>query len=107
MPTIYVADRDGERHTVSAADDVPLMFSLRDAGLPVEGTCGGTASCGTCHVYVSTEWADKLPARDAVEQDMLGALEHFDERHSRLSCQLNATDELEGLKLTLAPEEFV
>jgi len=107
MPTIYVADRDGQRHTVSAEDDLPLMFSLREAGLPVEGTCGGTASCGTCHIYVSAEWAGRLPPRDTVELDMLDALEHFDEQRSRLSCQLNATDALEGLELTLAPEEFV
>jgi 2Fe-2S ferredoxin len=107
MPTIYVADREGQRHTVSAEDDLPLMFALRDAGLPVEGTCGGTASCGTCHVYIAAEWIDRLPPRETVEQDMLDALQNFDERSSRLSCQINATDDLEGLELTLAPEEFV
>lgn len=86
---------------------MPLMFALRDAGLPVEGTCGGTAGCGTCHVYVPDAWTGRLPAPEAGELDMLHALNHFDERHSRLSCQLNGTAELEGLELTLAPEEFV
>lgn len=107
MPTIYVCDREGQRHTVAADDDLPLMFSLREAGLPVEGTCGGTASCGTCHVYVSAEWFARLPARETVELDMLQALDHFDAQRSRLSCQLNPTGEFEGLELTLAPEEFV
>jgi 2Fe-2S ferredoxin len=107
MPTVYVIDRDGKRHTVSAEDDMPLMFALRDAALPVEATCGGTASCGTCHVFVADAWVDRLPARDTMELDMLSELQHFNEKSSRLSCQLSTTAELEGLEVRLAPEEFV
>jgi 2Fe-2S ferredoxin len=107
MPTVHVIDRDGKRHTISAEDDMPLMFALRDASLPVEATCGGTASCGTCHVFVSEAWVDRLPARDSTELDMLDALENFNEKSSRLSCQLNMTAEMDGIEVRLAPEEFV
>jgi 2Fe-2S ferredoxin len=107
MPTIHVVDRQGVRHTISADDDVPLMFSLRDAGFALEGTCGGTASCGTCHVYVSDAFVERLGARNESELEMLDALANFDERRSRLSCQINATAEIDGLEITLAPEEFV
>src|SRR3546814_12520284 len=51
-----------------------LMESLRDAGLGVDGTCGGAMSCGTCHVYVAAAWLDKLPAKSQDEADMIEAL---------------------------------
>ena len=107
MPTVHVTDREGKRHTIDAEDDMPLMFALRDANLPVEATCGGTASCGTCHVFVVEPWIERLPQRDSTEVDMLDALVNFNEQTSRLSCQINMTGELDGLEVQLAPEEFV
>lgn len=106
MPRIFVTDRDGERHEVDAPVGQALMFTLRDGeGLPVEGLCGGSAACGTCHVFVDAGWVDRLPARDEGEVMMLESLAHFDKRHSRLACQIKPTPELEGLALRLAPEE--
>jgi 2Fe-2S ferredoxin len=81
------------------------MYALRDAGLPVEGTCGGYASCGTCHVYVETEWWDSLDPKTDVEMDMLELLTADDPVRSRLSCQIIMQDALDGLTVKLAPEE--
>jgi 2Fe-2S ferredoxin len=106
MPRLQVTDRVGTVHEVEAVDDLPLMFVLRDhAGLPVEGMCGGCASCGTCHVYIEGEWIDRLPPREAEEQDMVEQLYHYDERSSRLSCQIRSGPAIDGLALRLAPEE--
>jgi 2Fe-2S ferredoxin len=106
MPRITVTDRDGERHEVDAPVGQALMFTLRDGeGLPVEGLCGGSAACGTCHVFVDAAWVNRLPPREEGELMMLESLAHFDQRHSRLSCQIKPTAELEGLSLRLAPEE--
>jgi len=106
MPRLNVTDRDGETHLVQAESGSPLMFILRDdAGLPVEGTCGGCASCGTCHIHLAEAWVDRLPPREPAEEDMLDQLYHFDERVSRLACQVTLTDEMDGIALTLAPEE--
>jgi 2Fe-2S ferredoxin len=80
------------------------MFSLRNAGLPVEGTCGGYASCGSCHVYVAAEWTERLEAQTEIETDMIGLLDAVDPARSRLSCQIIMTEELDGLVVTLAPE---
>lgn len=106
MPRIIVTDRDGERHDVDAPAGQALMFTLRDGeGLPVEGLCGGSAACGTCHVFVDAAWVERLPPREEGEVMMLESLSHFDPRHSRLSCQIKPTPDLEGLALRLAPEE--
>lgn len=107
MPIARVTDRDGALHEIEAEGDTPLMFSLRESGMPVEGTCGGVASCGTCHVFVGTEWSSRLGARETSELEMLESLTNFDEATSRLSCQINMTPELDGLEVTLAPAEFV
>ena len=108
MPKLKVLDRNGRAHEVDAPFGRPLMFTLRDdAGLPVEGLCGGCAACGTCHVYIDEAWVDRLPPRGSSEAMMLDSLSHFDERASRLACQIVPTPELdiEGLTLRLAPEE--
>jgi 2Fe-2S ferredoxin len=106
MSKLIVTDRLGARHEIAAAPGEPLMFILRDhAKLPVEGLCGGCAACGTCHVYVDEAWVERLPPREAAEQDMLAQLYHFDTRKSRLSCQIRVSPDVDGLALRLAPEE--
>jgi 2Fe-2S ferredoxin len=104
--TLHVTDREGHQSTHRLPAEGPLMFLLRDhAGLPVEGLCGGCASCGTCHVYVDPAWAGRLPAPEAHEEGMLEMLDHRQEGASRLACQIEASPELDGLLLTLAPQE--
>lgn len=100
---IIVTDREGNDHELQALEGWRVMEIIRDHGLPIKAECGGACSCATCHVYVDAEWEDKLhPALDE-EIDMLD--EAFDiEDNSRLSCQILFSPELNGLKVTLAPE---
>jgi ferredoxin, 2Fe-2S len=106
MITLHVTGRDGVTRSHQVAPGGPLMFILRDqAREPVEGLCGGCATCGTCHVHLAPDWAERLgePAPD--EAAMLEMLEHAREGVSRLACQIEVTPVLDGLSLTLAPEE--
>ena len=103
MSKIIVTDREGERHELDANPGVTLMEIIRDAGLPVEAICGGQCICSTCHVYIDEQWADKLPQRAEVEQVMVEDTGHFQE-NSRLSCQVEFSEDLNGIALTLAPE---
>jgi len=103
MPTLHVTTADGDSKTVEALAGISMMEALSAAGL-VEGTCGGAASCGTCHVY----FADKALAGEQTEDEgyMLEGLEDFVEirEGSRLSCQVKVTEAHEGLKIEVAPE---
>lgn len=101
--TIYAADLEGKRLSVSAAVGAPLMQALRDRGL-VGAICGGMCSCGTCHIRVAPPWCDRCGAPDAVEADLLSALE-ANGQGSRLSCQIDVTADLDGLEITIMPEE--
>jgi 2Fe-2S ferredoxin len=104
MPRLKVVDRDGAEHELNAGTGGVLMEPLRDMDDGVTAICGGMCSCATCHVYVDEAWADKLPTAMSDEMDMLKDLGSF-RPNSRLSCQIQLTDELDGLKVTIAPEE--
>lgn len=103
MPTLNITTVNGDTQTVDAQSGASMMEELQAAGL-VEGTCGGAASCGTCHVY----FADKAAAGERTEDEgyMLEGLGDFVEirEGSRLSCQLKVTEAHEGLKIEIAPE---
>lgn len=104
MTTIHVIDRDGAEHEVEATDNAPLMWTLRDLDYGVAAICGGMCSCATCHVYLDEAWTSRVAQRDVDEEDLLESLELV-QSGSRLSCQIVCTQALDGLRLTLAPEE--
>ena len=81
------------------------MEILKANDQDVAAICGGVCSCATCHVYVAAEWAEKLEAPGADERVLTEESDHFREGESRLSCQIQFLDELDGIELTLAPED--
>lgn len=104
MPQIFVTQQDGETLTLEAPVGRRLMEVLRDGGTTVEGTCGGACSCGSCHVYVDDSWLSKLTAAQDDEREMIEAIGDVIEVRpsSRLACQIQLTDALDGLSLTIA-----
>jgi ferredoxin, 2Fe-2S len=100
---IHVTDRDGKEHEIPGIDGWQIMELIRDEGLPIKAECGGSCACATCHVYIAADWVERLEEKGEEEIDMLDLA--FDvEANSRLSCQLTMRPELDGLKMTLAPE---
>jgi 2Fe-2S ferredoxin len=100
---IIATDRKGEAHTVEGRDGWTVMEILRDAGLPITADCGGACACATCHIYIDQDWYAKLTPPSDSEVDMLDMAVAV-EPNSRLSCQLTCTPELDGIKVTIAPE---
>ncbi|MDE2305992.1 MAG: 2Fe-2S iron-sulfur cluster binding domain-containing protein [Gammaproteobacteria bacterium] len=104
MARITVVDRDGKEHSVDAKPGLKLMEILRELDYGVAAICGGLCSCATCHVYIDEAWAGRLPKKQSDEQDLLTELSDYQPATSRLSCQVDFTPELDGLKLTIAPD---
>lgn len=104
MINITVIDRKGESHDLEAPTDMNMnMMELCKAyELPVKGTCGGMALCSTCHLYVESDHELREMTDD--EEDMLDQA-FFVEDNSRLGCQLQLVDEMDGLVVRLAPED--
>jgi len=100
---IIATDRKGVVHAIEGRDGWTVMEILRDAGLPVAAECGGACACATCHVYVRDGWYEKLSPPSDAEVDKLDMALAV-EPDSRLSCQIVCADELDGIKVTIAPE---
>ena len=105
MPYITVVDRSGEEREVKARAGWSVMEVIRDNGFDeLLALCGGCLSCATCHVHVDPEFAAKLTAMSEDEDDLLESSSERNET-SRLSCQLQFTAALDGLKVTIAAED--
>lgn len=105
---ITIIDRDGVSHEIEAPTDMAmnLMEIVRSYELAPEGTigiCGGMAMCASCQCYIESD--TDLPEKEDDEQAML-AEAFFVKENSRLGCQIPITEDIEGLKVRLAPEEL-
>lgn len=105
MPKLIVVNRAGEESTIDVAEGLTVMEAIRDNGFDeLLALCGGCCSCATCHVHVDADFADRLPAMSEDENDLLDSSD-YRAATSRLSCQLAFTSDLDGLKVTIAPED--
>jgi len=105
MVQLVVTDRDGKVVEVEGEPGDSVMEAIRDLDASVEAICGGMCSCATCHCLMDINWAEHLPPRSDDELELLEELEAFDPARSRLSCQIPVTEDLDGLTLTVGPEE--
>ena len=105
MPRLVVVDRSGEEREVEGDAGLVVMEVIRDNGFDeLLALCGGCCSCATCHVHVDPAFKHLLPKMGADEDDLLDSSDHRNE-NSRLSCQIPFGDELDGLRVTIAPED--
>lgn len=105
MPRLTVVDRSGSESTIESAAGQSVMENIRNAGFSdLLALCGGCCSCATCHVYVDEEWAAAVDGPGSDESDLLDTSGHKTER-SRLSCQIKMEKTLDGLRVTIAPED--
>lgn len=101
MPRITFVEFDGTEHSVNAANGFSVMEAARDNDVPgVEAECGGAGACATCHVYIDEAWIAVSGTTGRAEQELLVLVEGRREE-SRLSCQINISDKLDGLIVRL------
>ncbi|MHA3840654.1 2Fe-2S iron-sulfur cluster-binding protein [Sphingomonas aestuarii] len=105
MPQLIVVTRDGEERAVEGEVGLSVMEVIRDNGFDeLLALCGGCCSCATCHVHVDPEFAGKLAPMSEDENDLLDSSMDRDET-SRLSCQIQFTSALDGLRVKIAAED--
>ena len=97
MPKITLVEFDGTDHTIDAKSGQSLMLNAIDNGVPgIDADCGGACACGTCHVFLDPHWLAALGECNPLEDAML-AMRPDREEASRLSCQIEVTDAMEGM----------
>ena len=107
MAKITYVEFGGKEHVVEVKTGLTVMEGARDNGIPgIEADCGGACACSTCHVYVDAAWVEKLPAKEAMEEDMLDFAYEPDTTRSRLTCQIKVTEALDGLVVKM-PEKQI
>ena len=104
MARMIVVDRDGKEHEIEAKTGLKLMEILRELDYGVAAICGGLCSCATCHVFVDPAWVGRLPPKQSDEQELLTELPDYQPAVSRLSCQVEFTEALSGIKVTIAAD---
>jgi 2Fe-2S ferredoxin len=97
MVKVLFVEHDGTQHRVEVKPGDSLMQAAVSNGVPgIDADCGGSCSCATCHVYVNEDWLTKTGEVNPTEEAML-SLSTDRKENSRLSCQINLTEEMDGL----------
>jgi 2Fe-2S ferredoxin len=106
MATISVRTREGELSSFEGKLGISLMENIRNAGFDeLLAMCGGCLSCATCHVYAeSVPNGASLRAPSSDESDLLEGSDYRQD-NSRLSCQVQFDESLDGIIVAIAPEE--
>jgi ferredoxin len=101
---VTIIDRDGQNHQLEGPTDMNMniMELCKAYELPVKGECGGMAMCATCQCYLESD--TELPEQSDAELDMLDQA-FFVKANSRLGCQIQLCEEIDGIILRLAPEQ--
>ncbi len=82
-----------------------MVVAVRENLPGILAECGGACSCATCHVHIDPAWVDRLPTMQPMEEEMLEFAEDVDDT-SRLSCQLQITDQLDGLVVNVPEKQY-
>ena len=106
MARVTFIQPDGSRSTVDMAAGRSVMEGAVAVQVPgIVAECGGNMQCSTCHCYVDPEWYDRLP-RPVKDEIMLIEFAWEPRGNSRLTCQLQVTERLDGLVLRVPAQQL-
>ena len=106
MGRVTYIESNGEQHQVNLENGQSIMQGALDNLIEgILGECGGCCSCATCHCYVDDAWLEKVGAPDDMEKDMLDSVVD-PKSSSRLSCQIQMSNDLDGLVVRLPESQF-
>ena len=106
MALIHYIEHTGTRRSIEVSDGTSLMEAALKHHIPgIDGDCGGACACATCHVYVDSDWFDRLPPMNELERGMLKFASE-PRANSRLACQIKATPALDGLTVTTPQSQY-
>jgi ferredoxin, 2Fe-2S len=105
MTNLTVINRSGVATTIPAQPGLSVMEIIRDSGFDeLLALCGGSCSCATCHVFVDAAWTAAAGTPTEDEDELLSSSD-YKTPASRLSCQIAFSAKLDGLTVTIAPED--
>ncbi|KAJ6107610.1 hypothetical protein N7523_008933 [Penicillium sp. IBT 18751x] len=98
---VTFVEKDGNEVKLQVAEGDNLLDIAQANDLEMEGACGGSCACSTCHVIVEDpDMFDKMEEPSDDENDMLDLAFGLTET-SRLGCQVVVTKDMDGLVVKL------
>lgn len=105
MPRVIYHDVKGQRFEVTVDKGSTVMEGAIDNNIEgIVAECGGACACATCHAYIADVWLPKLRPMDDMEDAMLDSARNR-RPNSRLTCQIEMTDDLDGLEVFVGHNE--
>ncbi|MBU2976163.1 2Fe-2S iron-sulfur cluster-binding protein [Zobellia sp. B3R18] len=101
MAKITFITSDEETITLEGTSGSVMALAVENGVPGIDGDCGGVCSCATCHVHVAPDDMDKTGSASEIETDMLELDDNANE-YSRLCCQIDITDAIDGVVLKVA-----
>ena len=106
MPQITYIQHDGATTEIDVAVGHSVMEGAVQNGVAgIDADCGGACACATCHVFIDPTWTDRIGSAEGQEDDMLDMVENR-ASNSRLSCQIEVSEALDGLIVRLPENQF-
>ena len=106
MPKITYIDNQENSKTIDVENGLTVMEGAIQNNIPgIDADCGGNCACGTCQVFVNSEWISKVGEKSEMENSMLEFSENV-KLNSRLSCQIEISEEHEGLTVELPKAQY-
>ncbi len=106
MTRIIYIEHSGEKHELEIANGTSIMQAALDNNVRgIVADCGGSCSCATCHVYIDENWLNKASEKSEMEEILLEEV-CDPQDNSRLSCQVEVSDELEGMIVRIPERQF-
>jgi len=101
MAKITYIQFDGTETIIDVKPGLTVMEgAVKNNVRGIDADCGGACACATCHLFVDEAWVSKTGGKSVMEESMLDFAENV-QPNGRLSCQIKATDELDGLVVRL------
>lgn len=97
MSKITFVSPENQEFVVEAEIGKTLMQIAVDNDVDgIDADCGGSCACATCHVIIPQEFVKMTGSAD---EDESALLDFLDNRRSasRLSCQIEMTEDLDGM----------
>lgn len=107
MPKVTYIEYGGAHHELELANGTTVMQGAIDNMVDgIVGECGGGMACATCHCYVDDAWTERVGEPSPSEREMLAFSASETRESSRLSCQINVTEDIDGLVVHLPKAQF-
>ena len=105
MPTVHYKNEYGT-HEINVDLGANLMTGAVQNGVDgILGECGGCCACATCHIYIDEAYLDKISPVGSLEEEMLECTESERRPNSRLGCQIEMTESLDGIVIEIPPAQ--